>query len=88
MSSRPRVYMTQSVVMDGEAMQELQRTCDLIIYDEQETGKMNIPREKFLHEVPGVDALFLALPTKVDAEVLDAAGRFRKISELYKFTST
>lgn len=74
MSVRPKVFLTQSIPMYVESVKQLQKTCDLNIYDEKETGKMVIPREKFLKEIKGIDGLFLALPVKIDAEVLDAAG--------------
>ncbi|KAH3843474.1 hypothetical protein DPMN_116992 [Dreissena polymorpha] len=35
---------------------------------------MIVPRDQLLRDVRGVDALYLALPVQVDAELLDAAG--------------
>jgi hypothetical protein len=74
MSARPRVYLTQKIPEDGEGLRLLRELCDVTIYDETEAGHMIVPRDQLLRDVRGMDALHLAYPVRVDAELLDAAG--------------
>lgn len=43
------------------------------------TGKEPVPREVFLKQVAGADAIYCLLTDKVDKEVLDAAGKSLKV---------
>ena len=74
MSGRPRVYLTQQMPEDGQGLAMLRKSCDLIIYDEKAGGQVAVPRAQLLRDVAGVDALLMAYPATVNAELLDAAG--------------
>ncbi|KAH3843466.1 glyoxylate reductase/hydroxypyruvate reductase-like [Dreissena polymorpha] len=79
MSTRPRIYLTQKIPEECEGWRLLRESCDVKVYDEIETGHMIVPRDQLLRDVRGVDALYLALPVQVDAELLDAAGPQLKV---------
>ena len=53
------------------ALARLQACCSVRQWDQDEPP----PREEYLQAVRGVEALFCLLTDRVDAELLDAAGR-------------
>ncbi|KAK3083053.1 hypothetical protein FSP39_012689 [Pinctada imbricata] len=68
MSSKPKVYITRKVPVEGVRL--LAEHCEVTHWDREDA----VPRVELLKNVSGMDALFCLLTEKVDAEVLNAAG--------------
>ncbi|XP_053400489.1 glyoxylate reductase/hydroxypyruvate reductase-like [Mercenaria mercenaria] len=81
MSVRPKLYISQGIPEDGEAIKLYREQCEITMYDEKKGGVVSVPREEFLRSIKGVDAIHLAYSAKIDNEALDAAGLL-KLSEI------
>ena len=71
---KPRVYVTRLIPEEGLRM--IQEVCDVEVWE----GELPPPREVLLEKIKGKDGLLSLLTDKVDAELMDAAGTLRVIS--------
>ena len=76
---KPKIYVTRRVPERGVAL--LSECCEVTQWNRDDP----VPREEILSNVPGVDGLFCLLTDKIDAAVLDAAGK-QFFSQLHTFT--
>ncbi len=72
--SKPRVYVTR--LIPDEGLQAILAACDAEVWE----GELPPPREVLLEKVKGKQGLLSLLTDKVDAELMDAAGGLRVIS--------
>jgi len=73
----PKVFVTHKIPADG--LKLLEGQVELDIWEGEEV----IPREELLKRVKGADALLPLLTDKIDAEVMDAAGKGLKVIANY-----
>lgn len=73
-TTKPKVFVTRKVHEEGVKL--LREHCIVTQWDSEEA----VPRNELLSGVKNVDALFCLLTDKIDAEVLDSAGKFTNIS--------
>lgn len=73
--SKPRVYVTRQLFDD--AIEVLERHADVEVFEGVDNA---IPRELLLTKVRDVDGLLPLLTETIDAEVMDAGGKLRVIS--------
>lgn len=66
---KPKVLVTRRVPTEG--LDILREKCDVDLWDNDDV----MPRKSLLERVKGVEGLFCTINDKIDAEVLDAAGR-------------
>ncbi|XP_053693755.1 glyoxylate reductase/hydroxypyruvate reductase isoform X2 [Sabethes cyaneus] len=71
---KPRVYVTRNDY-PRIGLDLLKEECDLSIWDEG----YPVPRDEFLKNVAGKDAIFCSLNDRIDKELLDQAGPSLKI---------
>ncbi|XP_028146739.1 glyoxylate reductase/hydroxypyruvate reductase [Diabrotica virgifera virgifera] len=71
--SKPSVYITRQV--NKEAVDLLKEHCQVTSW----TGEGPVPREELLKNIENKDALFCMLTDKIDAPVLDKAGKNLKV---------
>ncbi len=74
---KPRVFVTRRV--PERVREELERSFALDVHDEE----LPLPREELLARAAGCDGLLTMLTDRVDAELLDAAGRQLRIVANY-----
>ena len=67
--SKPLVFVTRRVPQEGIDL--LKEKCEVSVWDSDEV----IPRETLLSKVRGTSGIFCTLNDKIDAGVLEAAGR-------------
>ena len=72
-TNKPKVFVTRKVPEEGIKL--LRENCIVTQWDSEDT----IPRDKLLEGVKNVDGLFCLLTDKINAEVLDAAGKLYHI---------
>jgi glyoxylate reductase len=72
--SKPRVYVTR--LIPDEGLQAILAACDAEVWE----GELPPPREVLLEKIKGKEGLLSLLTDKVDAELMDAAGGLRVIS--------
>jgi len=72
--SKPRVYVTR--LIPDEGLQAILAACDAEVWE----GELPPPREMLLEKIKGKEGLLSLLTDKVDAELMDAAGGLRVIS--------
>lgn len=72
--SKPRVYVTR--LIPDEGLQTILAACDAEVWE----GELPPPREVLLEKIKGKEGLLSLLTDKVDAELMDAAGGLRVIS--------
>lgn len=77
MSSKPKVMVTSRIPEEG--MRILEEYCHVKVFDYEGV----FPRDLFLKEVKGVDAIVCLLADRIDDEVMDAAGPQLKIIANY-----
>jgi hypothetical protein len=68
-AKRPVVYVTR--IVPQKSVDLLTEKCEV----RQWESSNPVPREEFLKQIAGVDAFFCLLTEKINAEVLDAAGK-------------
>jgi len=73
--SRSKVYVTRQLF--PEAIELLERHAEVEVFDGVDNA---IPRDLLLSKVEGVDGLLPLLTERIDAEVMDAGGRLKVIS--------
>ncbi|XP_058453545.1 glyoxylate reductase/hydroxypyruvate reductase isoform X1 [Malaya genurostris] len=71
---KPRVYVTRNDYA-RIGIDLLKEECDLSIWDEG----YPVPRDEFLKNVAGKDAIFCSLNDRIDKEILDQAGPSLKV---------
>ncbi|XP_018008605.1 glyoxylate reductase/hydroxypyruvate reductase-like isoform X1 [Hyalella azteca] len=71
---KPKVLITRNDVPQI-AIRKLRELCDVDIYE----GSYPMPRDQLLARVAGKDGLFCFLTDRINAEVLDAAGRSLRV---------
>ncbi len=79
MSDKPKVYVTRRVPSRGIDL--LKKHCSITQWDTDDA----ISRDTLKKNVAGVDALFCLLTEKIDAEILDAAGRDKYFRSIIKY---
>ena len=67
--SKPKIFVTREIPPIG--IELLSDECEIRQWDKQNV----VPRDELIAGVKGIDALFCLLTDKIDAEVLDAAGK-------------
>lgn len=72
--SKPRVYVTR--LIPDEGLQAILAACEAEVWE----GELPPPREVLLEKVKGKEGLLSLLTDKIDAELMDAAGGLRVIS--------
>lgn len=72
--SKPRVYVTR--LIPDEGLQAILAACDAEVWE----GELPPPRAVLLEKVKGKEGLLSLLTDKIDAELMDAAGGLRVIS--------
>ena len=70
MASKPLVYVSRGA--PPEALKELSAVCEIRKWGEQRF----IPKKELIKHARGAHALLVHPPDSVDAEVLDAIGKF------------
>jgi len=73
--SRSKVYVTRQLF--PEAIELLERHAEVEVFDGVDNA---IPRDLLLSKVEGVDGLLPLLTERIDAEVMDAGGSLKVIS--------
>lgn len=71
---KPKVYVTRLIPEEG--LQRILEACDAEVWE----GELPPPREVLLEKVRGKEGLLSLLTDQVDAELMDAAGTLRVIS--------
>ena len=77
--SKPLVFVTRRVPQEGIDL--LKEKCEVSVWDSDEV----IPRETLLSKVRGTSGIFCTLNDKIDAGVLEAAGRYVFVVRVTEF---